>query len=73
VLEGEAEEQESQETGESDGSCGKSEKLVCLGLNPQWDMWPENFLSVCHPIHAELEWERMNGAVGENERCIGRE
>jgi hypothetical protein len=32
VLEGETKEQESQETGESDSSRGKSEKLVCLRL-----------------------------------------
>lgn len=42
MLEGETEEQESQEAGESDGSRGKSEKLVCLGLNEtKRDVWSE--------------------------------
>lgn len=64
MLEGEAEEQESQETGESDSSCGKSEKLVCLGLNETtWDMWPENL-----PLAVSSNSPRTR--VGEDERCI---
>lgn len=64
MLEGEAEKQESQETGESDSSCGKSEKLVCLGLKETtWDMWPENL-----PLAVSSTSPRTR--VGEDERCI---
>lgn len=56
MLEGETEEQESQEKGESDGSCGKSEKLVCLGLNEtKRDMWPEK------PAHTVSSAPRTGG------------
>lgn len=42
MLEGKTKEQESQETGESDSSCGKSEKPVCLRQNEtKWNIWPE--------------------------------
>lgn len=61
MLEGETEEQESQETGKSDGSCGKSEKLVCLGLNEtKWDMWTLPGLT-----------SSPRTSVGENELGIG--
>lgn len=65
MLEGETEEQENQETGESDGSCGKSEKLVCLGLNEtKWGMWGlKSQLSLCQPVHPELLWERTDLAL----------
>lgn len=41
MLESETKEQESQETGESDSSRGKSEKLVCLRLKKtKWAIGP---------------------------------
>ena len=65
MLEGEAEEQESQETGESDGSCGKSEKLICLGPNgTKWDTWPESL-----PFTVSSNSPRTS--VGENEQSVG--
>lgn len=72
VLEGEAEEQESQETGESDGSCGKSEKLICLGLNgTKWDMWPENLLfTVSSSSPRTSMWENKQ-SIGIDRRNWG--
>lgn len=50
MLEGETEEQESQKAGESNGSRGKSEKPVCLGLKEtKCDAWPEDLLSLHQP------------------------